>query len=70
MTTEDVRTRVEENAEGDVIFGRDEVADLLAERDRLAGQVESVKVLADDWAESFPDAWMVFDSIYAALDKP
>jgi hypothetical protein len=68
MPLENIRTRVEENAEGD--FGRDEVADLLAERDSLAGQVESVKVLADDWAESFPDAWMVFDSIYAALDKP
>jgi hypothetical protein len=30
-----IRERVEDNAEGDVMFGRDEVAALLAEVDRL-----------------------------------
>jgi hypothetical protein len=35
MTTEDIRKRVEENAEGDVLFGRDEVAELLDEVDHL-----------------------------------
>jgi hypothetical protein len=39
VNIEDIRARVEDNAEGDAVFGRDEVAILLSELDWLVRQI-------------------------------